>query len=469
MSKFDITTSVFYKWRYLIGYGIIFIALIGLLFVAGVLIPGAGSHAELHSIVTTSQVAQGGITSVNLVDAPFHLLQHLSLFVFGVTLLGIKLPSLILGAATAVCMVLLLRRWFSPGIAVLASLIVVTTGQFLFVAQSGSTGILYLFWPTILLLLATLVANKAHWSNIWTLLLAVVAALSLYTPLSVYILIAMASATVLHPHLRHLVRHLDTWKMPAGIGMMLVLLLPLIIGTVRDPSISLSFFGIPDAWPNIWANLQTLFGQYFGFMSLGTDSVLLPIFGLASMLIILYGLVRLIKTYATVQSYVVLAWIVLLLPVLIINPTFVSIMFVPLLLLLASGLEGILRRWYDLFPKNPYARVTGLIPLVVLVSSMVLFGLDRYAYAYRYAPDTVNNFSRDILIVPDTPTLVVASDETQLYEAVSRYDTSFKVTTVEPASGTYAVTQAAYNKTKIPSGVITSPYTKDAARFYIYK
>lgn len=174
------------------------------------------------------------------------------------------------------------------------------------------------------------------------------------------------------------------------------------------------------------------------------------------------------RTYETVRSHVILAWLVLLFPVLIVNPGFISIMFVPLLLLLASGMERILRSWYGIFPHNPYARVAGLIPLVILVGGLVLFGLERYSYGYRYTPEIVQNFSHDALIIPDVPNLVVTTDEQELYEAIAAYK-HFSVMTTPPKDGTYAVTAAAYQGKKGVSQIVTVGSQEDAARFYIYK
>ncbi len=466
--KFDITTSIFYRWRYWIGYGTIIALLIGLLLVAGFLIPGAVSDSEYRSIINTSSFDPWS----DLTNLPFYLLQHVTLAIFGVTLLGIKLPALILGFVTAICMAILLRRWFSPGIAVLASILAIATGQFLFLAQNGATGILYLFWPTVLLLLGTLVANRSKGHGLWKILAFIAAALSLYTPLSIYVLIAIASAVMIHPHLRHIIYRLPRYRIIIGGVIMAALLVPLALSIIQRPRIGLTLLGIPSEWPNLFENVQTLLSQYFSFMSLGNQSILLPVFGFASILLILYGLVRLIKTYATVQSHIILAWTVLLLPVLLINPSFVSIMFVPQLLLLASGFEGVLRRWYRLFPMNPYARVVGLVPLIILVGSMVLFGLERYAYAYRYAPEIVQNFSRDILVIPDTEHLVVSSEEFELYTAVAAYKPDLKIFTPDAITSLgdiYAVTAAAYDSETIPDQIISSGRSQDGVRFYIYK
>ena len=467
--KFNITTSFLYKWRYFIGYGTIFILLAGLLFVAGFLIPGELSASEERALITSQQLEVTELWRSVPINAPFHILQHFSLELFGATILGIKLPSLILGIITAISMIFLLRRWFTPGVAVLAAAIAITTGQFLFVAQQGSAGIMYLFWPTVLLLLATLVANRLRYARLWQFLCLTVAALSLYTPLGIYVILALASAILLHPHLRHIVYRLPNGYLAVCTVFSMALLTPLALTVISDPSYGLRLLGVPSQWPDLLANLQQLGNKYFGFMSLGSTSALLPVFSLSSMLLILYGLYRSIHTSQTVQSYVVLAWMVLLIPVLVINPSFTSIIFVPLFLLLASGLEGMLRRWYRLFPRNPYARVAGLLPLIVLVSSMMMFGLERYSYGYQYAPDIVNNFSKDILLIPETDKLVVSPDQFELYTAVASYHDNLEVLPQAPASGGYAVTADAYDPKTIPSSVVTTGRSDDAARFYLYE
>lgn len=467
--KFNITTSFLYKWRYWIGYGTIFILLVGLLLVAGFLIPGEISTGEERALVTTQQLELSELWRNVPLNAPFHILQYFSLELFGATILGIKLPSLLLGLITAVSMIFLLRRWFTSGVAVLAAAIAITTGQFLFVAQQGSAGIMYLFWPTVLLLLATLVANRLRYAKLWQFLCLTVAALSLYTPLGIYVIIALASAILLHPHLRHIVYRLPNGYLAVCTVFSMTLLAPLVLTIISNPSHGLTLLGIPAQWPDLLANLQQLGNKYFGFTSLGTTSALLPVFSLSSMLLILYGLYRSIQTSQTVQSYVVLAWIALLVPVLVINPNFTSIIFVPMLLLLASGLEGMLRRWYRLFPRNPYARVAGLIPLIVLVSSMMLFGLERYSYGYQYSPDIVKNFSKDIVLIPETDKLVVSPEEFELYTAVAAYHDSLEILPQAPTNGGYAVTAAAYDPKTIPSSVVTTGRSEDAARFYLYE
>jgi hypothetical protein len=180
----------------------------------------------------------------------------------------------------------------------------------------------------------------------------------------------------------------------------------------------------------------------------------------------------------TARSYTLTAWIILLIPVLIINPAFTSITFVPLLLLLASGLAYLLRAWYRMFPVNPYARFLGVIPLTILVGGLVLTGLSRYFDGYRYDPQTASSFSHDLSLFnanvkgKTSTRIVVTMAEQPFYLAVARYDphAHIVVLTQAPlASGTYAATQAAHKKIgSVPTRIVTTAYSNDSDRFYIY-
>jgi hypothetical protein len=203
-----------------------------------------------------------------------------------------------------------------------------------------------------------------------------------------------------------------------------------------------------------------------------------PVLGLGSMALILLGIWQLYLIRYTARSYTLTAWIILLIPVLIINPLYSSITFVPLLLLLASGLGYLLRSWYRMFPLNPYARFVGMIPLAILVAGLVASGLGRYFDGYRYDPETASSFSHDLslfnqnVLAKNGTTIVVATDEQPFYAAVARYSphANIVVLTGVPASGQFAATKAAHESiSAAPIRIITTAYSNDSDRFYIYK
>jgi hypothetical protein len=481
-----ITDYLLYRWRYILGYGVIGATIIGLLLFAGLHTPGGISQYEMDSVVVSNNLSFTSLetfTPSSIINLPYNLLQRISIGLFGVSNLSIKLPSLILGTLSIVGMILLLLMWFRRNVAVLTTVLVVTTGQFLFVAQNGTPSIVYIFWSVWLLVAAMMVSRKAKYLGLWKIVLFSAAALSLYTPLSIYIILALVSAIILHPHLRYLVRQLLKTKLKVVIASLCALLVitPLIYAIVKDPTVGLTLLGVPAVWPDISNNLIILLKQYFSFTEPGVGVIMTPVYSLGSMVLIVLGIFRLTTTNYTARSYIISAWAILLLPVLIITPNFSTITFVPAMLLMAMGISTLLRSWYQLFPKNPYARIAGLIPLVILIGGMFISGVNRYMYSYTYNPATAANFSHDLQLVNKeihtknrtAITLFVSTKEKPFYDVVAANSNQLTVVTSQPAqkAGTLIVSNAAHTNSQLtaPDRVVTSTSSKQADRFYIYK
>jgi len=481
----QITDYLLYRQRYLLGYGLFALIVITLLIVAGLYIPGGLSQAEMSSVISSSKLslALNAFDPSLVINLPYHILQRVSIDLFGISAISIKLPSLLLGAFSALGLLILLRTWFKENVAVLTMVLVFTTGQFLFVAQSGTPGIVYVFGSIWLLVAAMMISRRAKLTGIWKLALFGLAALSLYTPLSIYMLIALLSAIILHPHLRYIVRRLSKVKLALASACGLILIAPLVYVSVRHPSTGLMLLGIPDTMPNIGANALQLIKQYFDFISPISATYMTPIYGLGSMILIILGIFRLFTTKYTARSYIISAWIILLIPVLLINPSYISVTFLPGVLLMGMGIGLLFNRWYRLFPRNPYARIAGLVPLIVLIGGMVLSGIDRYTYGYLYDPRTASNFSSDLKLVNrqlndatrgDT-SIVVATDELAFYTVVAAHHTHTTIvtdTSQTVGAHTTVLTQAAYHAAPpsiLPYRIITNGQAASADRFYIYK
>ncbi len=470
MSKYVISELFLYRWRYWFGYSIVAIGLIAILIFAGLYAPGGISAAEMQSVIKSSSINYSDFGSLAITNLPYHMLQQLSLVIFGVSILSIKLPSIILAFFSAIGLVLLLRLWFKPRIAVLASLIAITTGQFIFIAQDGTQGVLYLFWSVMLILLASLISNKKKFRMLYKVSFFIFSALSLYTPLSIYMLIALATAIILHPHLRFMIRQLSKPKIIFAMTISAILAVPLVITVIKTPNLGLRLLGIPTQMPDFGANFASLGAEYLGFAKPGGTTLMTPFFELGSMLIIAAGVYYVIKTRETAKSYVIGLWTLCLIPIIFLNPGFASATFLPLVILLASGLNLLLAKWYGLFPRNPYARIGGLIPVVILVAVLVTSGLDRYADGYRFDPNIAPNFSTDLKLIPqDTKNLVVTINELDFYKVVAAHNKQLNVS-VAPTGYTFLVSHEA-NKTfegyKVKQ-IIVSHGTNQSDRFYLY-
>lgn len=472
MNKFKIFELFLYKRRYQIGYTLVALSLIAALFFAGMFLPGGISGAEMQSVVKSNSLGFTSLTAPDITNLPYHLLQHASIAIFSVTVLSIKLPSIILAFLSAIGMVLLLRRWFKPGIGVLASLIAITTGQFLFIAQDGTPGILYLFWSVCLLLLANMISGEKRFKSFYVIAFCIATALSLYTPLSLYVIFAITIAVIFHPHLRYIIKNLPRTQLISGLVTGLIIIMPLVLALIRTPDLWLVLLGIPNHWPNFGSNLASLGAQYLGFSRPSGLTIMTPFFELGSTLIIAIGIYYVLKTRITAKNYIITLWVLCLIPAVILNPGFTSITFLPLVLLLATGLNTLLAYWYNLFPRNPYARIAGLIPVVILVIVLVFSGASRFIYGYKYDPNIVPNFSKDLKLIPkDTKNIVVYVDELPFYKVVESHNKKLTITT-EPTATTTSFL-ATHNANKLFPGykidrIITSSLTNYSDRFYLY-
>lgn len=469
MATRDFSTYFLYRWRYVIGYTLIGLLLAGLLLFAGLYLPGGLSQAEMESVVRSASLSLSDPSSLAMANLPYYAFQAGIFALFGISTFTIKLPSLILALFTAVGLIMLLRRWFKPNIAVLASLIAISTGQFLFIAQSGTPSILYMFWPVALLLLGTQVTRVKKLRLLWKVLFAVTAALSLYTPLAIYPLIAVVLAIAFHPHLRNVVRRMSRVRLAIVAAVFLALIAPLIWFIITTPGLGLALLGIPTTLPiDLGTNIITVLKQYFLFWEPSATAVMTPVFGLGSAILIGLGLYRLIRTRETTRSYLIIFWIVCLMPVLILNPSFTSVTFVPSVLMLAAGLTSLISYWYRLFPLNPYARIAGLVPIVILVAALILTGFARYAFGYHYSPQVAPLFSKDLALLPkDTQQLVVSEGEKAFFLAVAEYRDELEVVTT-PTADTIMVTRAARDQVTgfEVTRIITSARSNDADRLY---
>jgi 4-amino-4-deoxy-L-arabinose transferase-like glycosyltransferase len=250
----------------------------------------------------------------------------------------------------------------------------------------------------------------------------------------------------------------------------LALISPLIWFIIQKPQLGLTLLGVPSALPvDFGLNVVTVLKQYFLFWEPSTAEVLRPVFGLGSVLLVVLGLHRLILTRETTRSYLIIFWIICLLPVLIFNPSFTTVTFVPTVLMLAAGLTSLITYWYRLFPLNPYARIAGLIPIIILVAALITSGITRYVYGYHYGPKVAPLFSKDLILLPkDTKQLVVSEDEFSFYQAVASYSKNYEVVK-SPTAKEFVVTHNAksniqnYNVKRI----ITNSMYKQADRFYV--
>lgn len=425
MTKDTVKNYTLYKMRFWIGYGSLTLLLAGVLVFAALYVPGGFTGAEQQSALRSASLNLNDLSSLLIVDLPYHALQKLSIALLGLSSFAVKLPSLVLGILTAVGVVLILSKRFSRTVSILTAGILMISAQFISLATTGTPQIMSVFWPVLLLLIASFgIRNKQiHPSAVYAG--SIVAALSLFTPFSVYILLALALGGLLHPHIRYIFRRSSRHAIWIGSAILFAMLG--LIGYISYKNydfLAHLLYKTDDFSFSVLENLKLIAMQLVDFSSSSTaeTGLLTPIFGLTVFVLAGIGVYSLLYWRHSVVSYMIFSWTLLLVPILLFNPTSLPLLIVPLIFLVAAGTNFLLRYWYKLFPRNPYARVFALAPVTILFACIIMSGSIRYFYAFHYYAPLANASSHDLELIQQeitkrpSATLLVSKDERPFYQ-----------------------------------------------------
>lgn len=474
MKKTRISDFWFYKYRYQLTYGGLFLAFLSIIIYTIFVSPNALTSKEIESATLSANLSFSNIFSSEILNFPFRILQNLSISIFGLSNFSIKLPAILISIATVFAIIKLSHAWFSKGTATLAAILAIASSQFFFIAQNGTPEILYIFYPILLIWLGAKFLETKKKRTLFPL--ATVLALSFYTPLSIYIVLAFGLTILAHPHLRFaLNREIEKKKRIIAMATFGVILLPLIVAVVRDFSIIKTIFGIPNSL-NIFENLGILISNLFSFSSKSSNGVVSPIINPPVAILIAIGLYFTFSAKHTAKSYLVNIWSVILLVVCLINPNLTAILFVPIFILTITGLQSLIQTWYTIFPQNPYARVAGLIPISIFIASLLFISLNNFRQNYIYSPDVVSNFNQDLRILLEETSgernLLVSKSEANFYGILVKKSGGKILSKVEGDS--LIVSKQAFENLEIPQNykiekILVSSRKDNSDRFYILK
>ena len=476
----QVTDYILYRRRFLLGYLFIFAVVTVMVVIASVYVPGGLREAEIASSLQSGKLSVESLEPPMVIDLPYHILQRVSFMLFGVSIVSIKLPSILLGIATAVGFFLLARTWFRRNVAIISTLLAVCSAQFLFLIQDGTSDIMYSFLTIWILFAATYVTRKKLFGTFWKVLTGALMATALYTPLGIYLVLAVLTTAFFHPHIRYTILRFSRPRLWIGVILGIVSIVPLVYASVIDKTVLFTLLGLPQGDLRIKDNLVEIASLLFGVFPDIDSHMMRPIYSLGLLLICAVGVYKLLTYKHTARSYITLSLSVLMLPLIVFNPDRITYLLPLILLFTALGIATLITDWYKLFPRNPYARIAGLVPLAVLVIGVAYTGVERYMYNYIYSPTVATHYSNDLRLFSravtrfeaDKPVAVVAKSELPFYQLVAEHDSRFSVMSDMPVKGTRIVSHLANKRVATaeqPSLIITNRLKDNADRFYIYK
>lgn len=414
MKKTPISKLFLYRYRFIIGYAILGLAFAILLITLPLIAQKGLSQAEIESATNSYYLGKNGILNGDLVNLPYRVLQKLSIMVFGLSDYAIKLPSILVGLALGLLLILLLNRWFKTNVSLLASCLVVLSTPFLFLAGSGTPLIMVVFWPTLLLWLGSKIQGEKRPRPIYSFIFAIAMLLSIFTPYMIYFAIFCVLFVASQPHLRFIIKNLPKLLLAVVVTVIVIGFTVLGISIVNHPETIMELlfakdFQISNFFGNIIAGLAPVFSWHNSLEGVFLSPLIsLPVFALA-----LIGLFSTTKGFFASRNSIASLLIVFCLIITGFNPNAIVFFILPFSILIAHGLKYLLEKWYGLFPENPYARISALAPLTILFGIMIIPGLLQYVYGYRYNPVVADDFSDSLEVILDNlenETLLVYDD-----------------------------------------------------------
>ena len=400
VKKIIISKLFLYRYRFIIGYIVLSIAFIFLLIMLPTIAQRGLSEAEMQSATSSFYLSKDGVLNGDLVDLSYRVLQKYSITFFGLSSYTIKLPSIIIGLLLGLLLMLLLSRWFKSNVSLLASCLIILSTPFLFLAGSGTPLIMLVFWPTLLLWLGSKIQGEKRPKPLYCFMFAIAMLLSIFTPYMVYFAVFCVIFVLAQPHLRFIVKNLP--KIPFALVILFIL--------AGFGLLGVSIFHHPSTITELLFTADYQFGSFFGNILSGltplfswhssVESVFLsPLISLPSFALALIGLFSTTKGFFASRNSIATILIVFGLLITGFNPNAVIFFILPFSILIAHGLKYLLEKWYGLFPENPYARISALLPLTVLFGIMIIPALLQYIYGYRYNPSVADEFKDNVTII----------------------------------------------------------------------
>jgi len=479
MAKHKITDLFIYKHRFGIGYILLALIFIGLLFFLPTISPAGLSQAEMESSVISASVNASSIFSGNIIDLPYHLLQKLSIKIFGLTAYSIKLPSIIIGLSLCILLIFLLNRWFKNNVALIASILSVLSTPFLYLVGSGTPLIMIVFWPTFLLWLGSKIQGVKAPRISYCFIFIAALLLTIFTPYMIYIAGFIFIYVMAHPHLRFTVKNLPRIPLVIACSLGTAVGIFLLINILNRQGTATELLFVQDfSIGGYLNNIKNAFLPYFSWTGGIEGTLLSPMIGLASLALAFTGLISTAKGFFASRNSIASLLIIFTVFISGFNPDAAILIILPFAILTAHGIRYILNMWYGLFPENPYARIFAIFPIGLFIGIMIISSTFHFIFGYRYNPAVANEFNNDLELIyekvePGTTILVAGGTlEYDFYNILtSKTDYKIASSTDEIEDGAIVAT---LRKWEMPENlqlnrIITSPKSINSDRIYLYK
>lgn len=305
-----------------------------------------------------------------------------------------RVPSVLFAVISIICFYALMARWYTRRIALMTTLLFITSSWTLTIGRQALPTISYLGWLPILALLYWTVSEGKH--KLAVLFWAFTISLAFYVPGLLWFVVVLATSQ--RKRLQSLIISTPGWQIAIAGVLSLILLVPFFYSMVQSPLSALASLGLPTTMEQITSapyRLLQIFIQVFIYSSANAVFHLghLSYLDITSGILFLLGIYRL--RYSSARK--MMAWSGLVALGWLVGAALGAIniaIFLPLIyMFVGGGLSFLLVQWLKVFPRNPIARGVGISLVIALVVFISFYHLNRYFIAWPHNPVTKQVFS----------------------------------------------------------------------------
>lgn len=377
-------TFYFRTWR----PGILMLSLVLLAYLLyfhrlGSLLPGFGTS----EIATYHSASSWHVIASNPVNLPYKAVLWLLVAVLHHSLLMTRAVAAGFGLAAAVAFFAIVRPWFNFGVAFISTLLFATSAGLLHFSRLGTPQILQM--GALVFLWGTLwYRRRAKWRPAAGYIVVALLALLWYVPGMVWF--ELLGVVLLYRNIQRELRGHSSGYIVGYSVVFLAIVLPLLVKGTHDSNLLLTTAGLPTSFHQL-----THFGRNIvdAFLSVGIRSTGNPLLGVGhapllniiELVLALLGIYYYVLQERSVRTVFLLGSVVLSLVLLGLGGSVTYACLVPLLyLLVASGLNNLLGQWLRVFPRNPFARATGVGLVCVMLFFSMLYQVRSYFVAWPH-------------------------------------------------------------------------------------
>lgn len=320
------------------------------------------------------------------VDAPYVTASWVaSKAIFSHPIVGARLIAAVASTMSVLMFYHLLRNWLlSPGKALVGTALFATSSWTLALGRGAHAPVVGVFLMLLIFTFGTRLIFTTKPFLDWMLLVAAIS-LSLYTPLVAWFVFLLGAISLLHYRQRQRSLPLKLWQ-KIVVGMTAVVILtPLTIALIRDPSQGLELLGASSLVDSIPALLLNILEAGKGIFFIGSTVEPLglgdlPMLDIFSVFMFLLGCYYFERRLALKRSKLLFVGLLLGLTVSSLSDYSFerySLLLPIVYILISAGVHEAITRWLGVFPRNPVARSIGVIAISVAVGFVSLYHLQK--------------------------------------------------------------------------------------------